>query len=62
MIRTRALRIGISLAIAGLLTGWAVLAARPVPEPALEPRPPVFAELASSATSAAARARGRSPG
>jgi hypothetical protein len=46
MTRTRALPIGISLAVAGLLTGWAVLAARP--EPAVRPMPPVFAELASA--------------
>jgi hypothetical protein len=48
MIRTPALAIGISLAIAGLLTGWAVLAARPGPEPANDPMRPVFAELASA--------------
>jgi hypothetical protein len=48
MISTRTLPIGISLAVAGLLTGWAMLAARPGPEPAIEPVPPVFAELASA--------------
>jgi hypothetical protein len=45
MIRTRALPIGISLALVGALTGWAVLAARA--EPALDPMPPVMA-LASA--------------
>jgi hypothetical protein len=48
----RVLPIGISLAVAGLLTGWAVLAARPGPEPALglapNPAPAAFAELASA--------------
>jgi hypothetical protein len=46
MIKTRALPIGISLALAGLLAGWAVLAARP--GPAMEPRPPVLGELAAA--------------
>jgi hypothetical protein len=48
MIRIRAFPIGISFAVAGLLAAWAVLAARPGPEPALEPGQPVFAELASA--------------
>jgi hypothetical protein len=47
-VRTRALTIGITLAVAGLLTGWAVLAARPGPEPALEAMPPVLGGLASA--------------
>jgi hypothetical protein len=46
MIRTRALRIGISLAVAGLLTAWAVLAARPGPEPVITPASPISSELA----------------
>jgi hypothetical protein len=46
MIKTRALPIGISLALAGLLAGWAVLAARP--GPVMEPRPPVLGELAAA--------------
>jgi hypothetical protein len=48
MIRTRALPVGVSLAVAGLLTAWAVLAARPGPEPAIVPAPPVFAALAAA--------------
>jgi hypothetical protein len=48
MMRTRAPRIGLSLAVAALLTGWAALTARPGPEPAIEPTPRVFAELASA--------------
>jgi hypothetical protein len=48
MIRTRTLPLGISLAVAGLLTGWAVLPARPGPEPAIEPMAAAFGELASA--------------
>jgi hypothetical protein len=48
MIRTRALPIGISLAVAGLLAGWALLAARPRPEQAIEPVQPVFPALESA--------------
>jgi hypothetical protein len=48
MISTRALPIGISLAVAGLLTGWAMLPARPGSEQAIEPVPPDFAERASA--------------
>jgi hypothetical protein len=47
MIRTRVLPIAISVAVAGLLTGWAVLAARPGPDP-VKPTAPVFAELVSA--------------
>jgi hypothetical protein len=48
MIKTRALLIGTLLAIAGLLTGWGLLAARPGPQPAIEPLPPAVADLASA--------------
>jgi hypothetical protein len=47
MISRRALPIGTSLVVVGLLTGWAMLAARPGPEPAIEPVTPVFVERVS---------------
>jgi hypothetical protein len=47
MISTRTLSIGSSLAVAALLTGWAILAARPGPEPATDPVHPAYTELAS---------------